>query len=439
MNNRILIGIIIVLVVIVTVLLLQQPSTQTGSLCGNGVCDTREDKTCPQDCIGKSPKNGTKGKPPAINPTKPPIINQTKPPFINDDIPPQSSMLSAYVEGNPTTISSDGDLWLNTWADDGNIYSGWGDGKGFGDTWTDFGVARLTGDMPNLLGENIFADPFPCDDVSGTKEELNRRCNDKVSSLLFLDGVLYAQLHSPLGDPYVGYLAYSEDYGRTWIRLREESPWTADKVSSSDRALTGSNFRCMFFINMGKDYELNTDGFVYAFGIGREWGWGRGVYLARVQKEKIMDYGSYEYFAGLSGNGTSVWSAIETDAVPVQGLIAPAQFSSIFHPGAQSYIIMTEENVYDAPNPWGPWHLTAQWVNEGWAGYQPGIISKDTGQDYFWFTIAGQPQIGNDIQYQLNLGKMILANLVPSALSCGDGICDGAAGEKQTCPQDCLK
>jgi hypothetical protein len=89
---------------------------------------------------------------------------------------------------------------------------------------------------------------------------------------LFLDGILYAQLHSPLGDPYVGYLAYSGDYGATWTMLREESPWTADKANSADRALTGSNFRCMFFINMGKDYELNTDGFVYAFGIGRELG-----------------------------------------------------------------------------------------------------------------------------------------------------------------------
>jgi len=360
-----------------------KPNVSPVASCGNGKCEKGEDaKNCAIDC------------------TKP-TSNQTAPPETRE-------IISAYVEGNPRTIISNGDLWMNTWADDGNLYSGWGDGNGFGSTWTDFGIAKLIGNLPQLTGENIFADQWPPPgSTSGDKGSVNNEYNDKVSSLLFMNGKLYAQIHSPLGDPLVGYLTVSNDYGRTWIRYKEQSPWISTTAGSKTNTAAGSNFRCMFFINMGKNYELNSDGYVYAFGIGREWGWFEGVYLAKVLEENIMDYNSYEYFTGLNGNNPQ-WSNSEADAVAVEGLTAPAQFSAIYHPGTGKYIIMNEQNIYDAPNPWGPWKLTSNWVNDGWRGYQPGIISKDTGENYFWFTIAGNPEIGNDVSYQLNLGKIVL-------------------------------
>jgi hypothetical protein len=265
-------------------------------------------------------------------------------------------------------------------------------------------------------------------------------------------------LHSPLGDPNVGYLAYSDDYGSTWTRLKDSSPWTAQYLNSGDRSKTGSNFRCMFFINMGKNYELNTDGYVYAFGIGREWGWDGEVYLARVLKDEILDYNSYEYFSGMQGN-LPQWSSSESNAQIVEGVTTMDQFSSIYHQGTGRYIILTSGNLYESPAPWGPWTLVSEWVRQGWSGYQPGIITKDAGADYFWFTIAGQPWIGNEITYNLNLGKMILnrgnANVDSAAVqkttqgnkgdvkntgtgggSCGDGWCDKNT-ELNSCPQDC--
>jgi len=169
-------------------------------------------------------------------------------------------------------IPSAGDLWMNTWADDDNIYTGWGDGLGPGrfGSWTDCGVGVLRGTVPYFIMEE-------------NPEEYVRnrfvpdggiRRNDKPSSLLCVDDRLYFAGHSPLGDPTYGYIAYSDDHGKTWTEI-PGSPWTKEK---------GSVFRCLFFINMGKNYELNKDGYVYALGIGKEWDWQSGrVYLTKVE------------------------------------------------------------------------------------------------------------------------------------------------------------
>lgn len=298
---------------------------------------------------------------------------------------------SVKVEDDPIVISSKeglesfGDLWMNTWADDNNLYSGWGDGKGFGKTYTDMGIACLTGDLPKIIGENRYLDEF---------EE-----NNKPSSLLFYNGTLHAQFHSPLGDADVGYLAFSKNYGKTWTILRNDSPWTK-KVNS--------NFRCLFFINMGKNYSLNKDDYVYALGIGTEWSWTGGIYLTRVQKDHILDYKSYEYLTN-AYEDKPIWSSSQLDARPLQGIMTTDQISAMYHPEINRYLILNATYVYDSPTPWGPWCYAGKWVRYGWYGYQPGIISKNTEKDSFWFTIAGQqsPDEGG-VTYQLNIGKMIM-------------------------------
>ncbi|MFH1403736.1 MAG: DUF4185 domain-containing protein [Candidatus Altiarchaeota archaeon] len=404
-----------------------KPTTTNPSVeffCGDGICDAKEKKlaSCPQDCKELSCTNecGDGECDYVICKKNPCPCLETKKNCPTDcglEVEQNPVIKSVSVEGDPITIKSQGDLWLNTWADDDNIYTSWGDGTGFGKIETDFGIAKLFGNPPNLVGENIYNDPWLLEECDCSHcEERDKECfkscsgpcNDKPSSLLFIDGRLYAYIHSPLGDPMVGYLAYSDDYGLTWTRLKDSSPWKAsDKYANDGKSKIGSNFRCMFFINMGKNYNLNTDDYVYAFGIGREWGWYEGVYLARVPKNKILDYSSYTYFMGMQNNQPQ-WSFQESNAQPIAGLTTPAQFSSIYHPGIKRYIILTEENLYEALNPWGPWTLAGRWVKKGWRGYQPGIISKDTGDDYFWFTIAGQPSIGQDINYNLNIGKITM-------------------------------
>ncbi|MDG6219439.1 MAG: hypothetical protein QCI00_08365 [Candidatus Thermoplasmatota archaeon] len=81
----------------------------------------------------------------------------------------------------------------------------------------------------------------------------------------------------------------------------------------------------------------------------------------------------------------------------------------IYHEQTQRYLILTSQYVYDALDPWGPWCFSGEWDRFGWYGYQPGIISKDTGSNSFWFTIAGQQSASEGgVSYRLNLGKMIL-------------------------------
>lgn len=340
-------------------------------------------------------------------------IKPTQIPLFLSPAPAYSQVIdSIEVDSLPLTpFPSDGDLWFSTWADDNNLYSSWGDGKGplsesSEAPWVDMGIARLTGNCPRLKAHVRYReDPAP---------PLEK--NDKPSSLLFLDNTLYGQFHSPLGNARIGYLARSSDYGLTWEKIGffndgerndQNSPWTRDK---------NSPFRCMFFINMGKNYELNKDGYVYALGIGTEWHWMQlGVYLTRVEKQRIGDYKAYQYFSGLDANRNPLWSDKQEDAIPLDGLMTMGQGSAMYHEGTGRYLFLTDRELFDAPHPWGPWTFAGTWTNwftrpgitEWQGGYQPGIISKNAGDDYFWFTIAGQ-HLRPRITYECNLGKMNL-------------------------------
>ena len=131
-----------------------------------------------------------------------------------------------------------GDLWFTTWAEDDNLYGSWGDGRGPGDrasgahvgpfketlenrfdgptaqwSWSlmmDCGIVKYTGDPPNLQPQVMRRD---------APTQFEPRVDDKPSSFLSIDGRLYGQFHSPLGDARLGYLAYSDDYGRQWTRV----------------------------------------------------------------------------------------------------------------------------------------------------------------------------------------------------------------------------
>ncbi|MFC2154830.1 hypothetical protein ACFLRC_05060 [Candidatus Altiarchaeota archaeon] len=85
-----------------------------------------------------------------------------KPVVLVPSAPASPVIASISVEGDPIEpFHSEGDLWMSTWADDGNLYSGWGDGSGVDakrDEWTDCGIARFTGALPRITGEEIFLD-----------------------------------------------------------------------------------------------------------------------------------------------------------------------------------------------------------------------------------------------------------------------------------------
>jgi hypothetical protein len=308
-----------------------------------------------------------------------------------------AAIKSARIVTPPVNpIPSSGDLWMNTWADDNNLYTGWGDGLGPGSTtpFTDCGVGVLKGTVPYFSVEsnssNYVRSKFVPDGSSDR--------NDKPSSLLYIQGGLYFAGHSPLGNAKFGYIATSNDKGKTWTEV-PNSPWTK---------AAGSPFRCLFFINMGKSYKLKRDGYIYAFGIGTEWAWlGKKVYLARVPIRSIADYSKYEYYTGLQA-GAPVWSTSQSAAVPVQGLKSHQMFSAIYHEGIERFLALTIGNLYQAAEPWGPWSSAGSLFANGddpeWKeGYMPGLIAKGAGADFVYFTLAGQSDV---IRYYLHVGRI---------------------------------
>jgi hypothetical protein len=303
---------------------------------------------------------------------------------------------AAVVTPPVNPIPSAGDLWMNTWADDNRLYTGWGDGQGPGDQppYTDCGVGVLKGNVPYFVVET---DPI-CYVRSKNVPDGTTARNDKPSSLLYYKGRLYFAGHSPLGNADFGYIAYSKDKGATWTEV-PGSPWT--KAGRSP-------LRCLFFVNMGKGQKLRQDAYAYAFGIGTEWAWlPARVYLARVRWDSLADYGAYEYFAGLNGSSPS-WSQDQADARPVDGLKSHQMSSAMYHEGIERFLFLTIDQLYEAPQPWGPWSAIAAVLGGGsdpeWkGGYMPGIIAKGAGADFFYFTLAGQSDV---IRYSLHVGKI---------------------------------
>jgi hypothetical protein len=293
--------------------------------------------------------------------------------------PPQNLRPSPVIESISlataplTPFPSMGDLWFTTWADDDNLYGTWGDGTGptGEESWslhTDCGIVKFTGDPPHLTPTVVLRD---------APTQFEPRVDNKPSSLLFLDGRLYGEFHSPLGDARIGYLAYSDDYGAHWTRVGFYLPGVAKPVGASPWTKdVDSPFRCLFFINMGRNYELSTDGYVYGLGIGREWDWSGEVYLARVDQKRILRY---------HGSG-------------------------IYHPGVKRYLFLNSKRLFDAPEPWGPWTVAGKFPSEPpeWQeGYQPGIVSKGLGTDSFWFTMAGQAKKPH-MTYNFHIGQMVM-------------------------------
>jgi len=223
---------------------------------------------------------------------------------------------------------------------------------------------------------------------------------------------LRPSIFSSFGHVDLGYLAYSDDYGKTWTEVKK-SPWKKPSV-----------FRVLMFINMGKNFSLNKDGYVYALGMGSEAAWTkdekmdgrkeyeeRTIYLARVPNDKIINYQSYEYFTGLKRGGKPHWSRRESDAKPLKGIESIQTGSAMFHKGTKKYLFLTASPgaLFAAPKPWGPWKKVASLFHDGknpaWkkGGYIPGVIAKGAGPKHFYFTLAGGVE-----HYILHIGKIEL-------------------------------
>jgi CubicO group peptidase (beta-lactamase class C family) len=169
------------------------------------------------------------------------------------------------------------DNWPLTWADDGHLYTAYGDGHGFEPRLKQklsLGLARVEGGPEDFQGINLRSD---------TAEDLgDGKRGRKASGMLSVDGTLYMLVRNAAN----AHLGWSTDRGATWT-------WADWKFTES--------FGCPTFLNFGRNYAGARDGYVYIYSHDSDSAYERAdrFVMARVPKEKIKDRAAYEFFAGL--------------------------------------------------------------------------------------------------------------------------------------------
>jgi hypothetical protein len=270
-------------------------------------------------------------------------------------------------------LAAGSDNWPVTWADDGHLYTSWGDGEGFPAGVTgkvELGFARIEGDYPDFSAADLWGGrgkPDRPNDFAG-----------KCYGLLCVGGVLYGWVRQPERSRWDGeshaVLIKSTDHGRTWSR-----PWALPLKEG---------FNTATLLNFSRDYAGARDGYVYSYiARSRQKGFfiekpGR-IDLARAPKDKLDVREAYEFFAGLNGRGQPEWTK---DASARQAVFEDPNgigwtLSVSYNPGLKRYLLATEHDqsfkgnlgLFDAPEPWGPWTTVAYESN--WGGF---------GSTFFW-------------------------------------------------------
>lgn len=251
-----------------------------------------------------------------------------------------------------------GDNWPMTWADDGAMYTAYGDGNGFEPfvpAKLSIGFSRVTGGPADFKGVNFFA--------KDGEARGDGKSGRKASGILMIDGVLYL-LARNLDNAQ---LAWSRDHGATWT-------WADWKFTTS--------FGCPSFLNFGQNYGGARDDFVYLYSpdAANAYDPADRMVLARVPKAKLADHSAYDYFVALDPKGGATWSkdiaqrgAVFTHAgnshrggVTYDAGLKRYLWCQIlpFSPHPQGPRFQGGFGIYDAPEPWGPWttvYYTPMW------------------------------------------------------------------------------
>ncbi|MCH7918130.1 MAG: serine hydrolase [Planctomycetes bacterium] len=251
-------------------------------------------------------------------------------------------------------LAKGSDNWPLTWADDGDLYTAYGDGFGFKPFVAkklSMGFARVSGDPPKVRGENI---------RSESGEHLGDGAQGKkASGMLMVDGTLYMWVRNA-GNAQ---LAWSKDHGQTWTW----SDWTFKK-----------SFGCPTFLNFGKNYRGARDRFVYLYSQDMDSAYEPAdrMVMARVHRSRITERKAYRFFKGLDPGGKPVWTRDVAERGAVFHHFQGCYRSGItYNAGLQRYLwcqtlpgdsprFAGGFGIYDAPEPWGPW--TTVFFSEKW-------------------------------------------------------------------------
>ncbi|MCP5114000.1 MAG: DUF4185 domain-containing protein, partial [bacterium] len=252
------------------------------------------------------------------------------------------------------------DNWPLTWADDGALYTSYGDGWGFKplvEKKLSQGFARIRGWGEDFNGENI---------RSESGETLGGGENGaKASGMVMVDGILYAWTRN-VGNAQ---LMWSQDRGKTW-------EW-GFKLTES--------FGSPAFLNFGRNYAGARDEYVYTYSQAGPSAYEAddGLVLARVRKDRIRERAAYDFFVRLNGAGEPVWSKnIAERGLAFEKKNDVQRVDAVYNAGLGRYMLALGYGhrggwgIFDAPEPWGPWTTV---LYERWS--VPGTGSQS---HFFW-------------------------------------------------------
>ncbi len=270
---------------------------------------------------------------------------------------PQSPVIKELEWDPADTImrkAEGSDNWPATWADDGKLYTAYGDGWGFVPKTAEklsLGLAAVDGPPRAFIGTNIRS--------PSAEQKGGGPAGKKASGLLMVDGVLYMWVRNARN----AQLAWSRDHAKTWT-------WANWRFSES--------FGCPSFLNFGKNHQGARDGHVYVYSQDSDSAYepSDATVLARAPKDRLRNRGAYEFFVRLDKDGAPVWSSDVTQRGPV--LANPGRCyrtTASYSPSLDRYLLCQLhagiENVehggfgiFDAPEPWGPW--TTAFYTEAW-------------------------------------------------------------------------
>ena len=305
---------------------------------------------------------------------------------------PMSKIIKEIKFAPDSTIirkATGSDNWPITWGNDNNQYTAYGDGWGFEpkvEKKLSLGLAKISGDPNDFKGINI---------RSETGEFIGQgRFGKKASGMLMIDGVLYMWIRNVDENGKESQLAWSSDYGKSW----DYPDW---------KFISGFGYPT--FLNFSKDYQEAKDNYVYIYSHNEIDAYKPAdqMILARVDKDKILDRKSYEFFETLDKEGNPVWSKDINDRGAVFTHPAMCYRSGItynyglkrylwcqIHPGSnhpQGSRFQGGFGVYEAPEPWGPWntvYYTKNWdIGPGETSSFPSKwMSKDGKTCYLLFS-----------------------------------------------------
>ena len=289
------------------------------------------------------------------------------------------------------------DIWPVTWGRDGNVYTFFGDGGGFGGDndrgRTSFGIASLAGTAPSAAAASGAVVPPPRRNVYGGFEaEHPSTLSGKAGSLIAVGRDFYgrggiwsaaevAKEPAPWSSPERVQIVYSRGNAYSWTA----ADWVFCSEADRGRVGDGARFCPASFVNFGRGNAGAPDGRVYLTGVSLEtWlGWiqpsvesqAAETLLARVKRSSVLDESAYEYYAGLDARGRPIWERDPARMRPIFSDRSPSRPGCrgvcpslratlgdiVYDPAIRRYIgvaqgrFIGQTSFYDAPQPWGPW------------------------------------------------------------------------------------